>query len=262
MRVQMRLSDPVFRFCRELSSEELSAFVEKAYAAGIRLHSDLGFGVQAIIRPDKYWTKTIARLYVASKTIQIHFPEKMDEFRLIVKAFGYEWSNGFWQRTFECDAILCDRASEVAHALLEAGFVIQVEHSEIRDRVINGDFEAEAFRKIKCGTQKPYAGWFVFDYPRDEKHWYDKIMKITAAKYDSGILRVPPEYFAEVEDFAEQHGFIFSEKATEALEKTRSLWESALLVLPAKRKRKGGDVVNPLSDRNVVIPDALKDDTA
>lgn len=259
-RVQLRLSRESAEVCDRLTSEEISEVLESALKAGIRPGKTLGAVVQAIMRPEKMRTRTIARISASENgLIQIQFPEKRDDFRNVVSLYGFRWNEWCWERKVETD-VLCDRVAEIAHNLLLNKFVVQVDHSEIRDRAVTGRYEPEALRVVKTVTSGAYAGWFVFEYPRADD-FYGDLIELTAAKYVDKRVRVPPEHFAEVEDFAEQNGFQFSPAAHEALEKARSLWESALLVLPAS-KRKQKKAVNPLDSEEVEIPDALKDDDA
>jgi len=259
-RVQLRLDSSTLEVCDRLTSDELSQIVEVAIKNGIRSNKPLGSQIQAIIRPEKLITKTITRITVTGATqhtVQIMFAEKREDFRALMHQFLYKWSDPFWSRSFD-QRESCDRVSEIAHNLLLNGFAVQTDHSEIRDRAVTGQYEPESFRLIKLGAIKPYDGWFVFEYPRADD-FYSKLMRLTGAKYADGRVRFVPEHFAEVEDFAEQNGFQFSAKARNALEDARSLWESALLVLPAKKKDKK-KAANPLDNVEVEIPDALKDD--
>ena len=256
-RVQLRLNGESFAVCDRLSSEEISEILEVAIRNGIRPGKPLGMQVQAIIRPEALKTKTIARINTVGTAVQIVFSEKREDFRSLMHQFLYEWSGWCWARTFKVDSI-CDRVSEIAHTLLLNGFAVQVDHSEVKDRAVSGQYEPEAFRRVILGSSKPYEGWFVFEYPRHDD-FYGKLSGLTGAKYADGRIRVPPEHFAEVEDFAEQHDFQVSPDARTALEESRSLWESALLVMPAKKKR-SPKPPNPIEDYTVEIPDALKDD--
>lgn len=256
-RVQLRLAPDVLAVCDRLSSEELSELVEAAIRAGMRPGKQLGATVQAVMRPEKIRTRTIARIMTTEAgLIQILFPEKRDDFRDVVYSLGYTWNEWCWQRQVQAK-VVCDRVAEVAHNLILKGFVVQVDHTEIRDRAVTGQYEPEAFRLVKVDVKGVYKDWFVFEYPRADD-FYDDLMSLTGAKYADKRVKVPPEHFAEVEDFAEQNGFQFSPTARAALEQARSLWESALLVLPAKKQRKA-KAKTPVNSTEVIIPDALKD---
>lgn len=257
-RVQLRLSKEVASVCDRMSSEEISKILEVAISSGIRPDKPLGATVQAVMRSKKIRTKTIARISTIDDClIQIQFPEKRDDFRELVYQYGYRWNEWCWQRKVKPN-VLCDRVAEIANVLLLNKFVVQVDHSEIRDRAITEQFEPEPLRRVALSTLKGFEGWFAFQYPCGND-FYDELMTLTAAKYADKLVRVPPEHFAEVEDFAEQNEFSFTPTAREALENARSLWASALLVIPAKKKR-SKKAANPVDDDLVEIPDALKDD--
>lgn len=257
LRVQLRLSKETKTLCDRMTSDEIAEILEIAFKSGIRPGKSLGASVQAVMRPEKIKTRTIARISADENgTIQIQFSEKRDDFRDVVMQYGYRWNEWCWERKVSAK-VACDRVSEIAHNLLLSGFVVQVDHSEVRDRAISGQYEPESFRMVKLTVKGIYAGWFSFEYPRADD-FYGELMNLTGAKYADKQVKVPPEHFAEVEDFAEQNGFQFSPKAREALENARTLWESALLVLPKKKRKQKAN--NPLDNTEVEIPDALKDD--
>lgn len=261
-RVQLRLSQDCAEICDQFSSEQISEVLEVAIARGIRPGQTLGQPITAVIRPEKLRTRTIARIAIVGhqqRTVQIMFPEKRDDFRDVVKQrFCYEWTGWCWSRCFEA-AVVCDRVAEVAHALLLHGFAVQVDHTGVQELAIAGTFRPEARRLVSLTSSGVYSGWFAFEYPKADD-LYGELMSLTAARYVDGRVRIPPEHFAEVEDFAEQNDFEFTQEAHEALEQARSLWESALLVLPKRKQKKKPQ--NPIDSSVVEVPDALKDDLA
>jgi hypothetical protein len=171
--------------------------------------------------------------------------------------FNYSWEDWCWQRSIKEGDDLCDRAAEVAHWLLLAGFCLQIEHTEIISRALDAKYQPESFRLIDASPIKPYKEWFEFHWPRSDD-LYERVMKITAAKYVNGRCRVPSEHFAEVEDFAEQNGFEFTPAAQQLIQQARQLWEAALIIQPAKRPSKSKPY-NPLDSDVVQIPDHLRD---
>lgn len=255
-RIKLRLDADVMSICNRLSSEELSEVVEISIRSGIRPGKRIGVAVQALMRTENIRTRTIARIATTEEgLIQIDFPERREDFRDVVYPLGYKWNEWCWQRQVSPD-VVCDRACEVAHKLLLSGFVVQVDHSGVRDRAITGQYEPEVFRVVKVGISGAYKGWFVFEYPRSED-FYEELKGLTGAKYVDKRIRVPPEHFAEVEDFAEQNDFQLSPKAREALENAKSLWETALLVIPREKQKQKPR--KSLTNSNVEVPDALKD---
>lgn len=208
------------------------------------------------IRPKKLATITIARVSVHGANVQVLFPEKLEEFRSVVKSLRYEWAKPYWARQFEQENTVCDRAAELCYRILELGIPIQIDYTGVRDKVISGKFQVEPMHLIKVVTAGVYKGWFSFGWPKGED-FYKKAMSITAAKYSDGRVIAPPERFLEIEDFAETEGFVFSEAARAALEESKKLKEIELLidVRPiSKRHKKRTKTVE-------AVPDHLKDDT-
>ncbi|MFQ3615858.1 MAG: hypothetical protein SNJ57_09250 [Cyanobacteriota bacterium] len=256
-RVQLRLSEADAAIFDQYSVEQLSRIMAIALHS-ISPDSRLGMSIPTLVRPAAPLTHTIVRLQLWERLIRLLFPEKREEFRSVVRKLEYEWTGWCWQKAVPIDVDLVDRAAEVVNLLLLEGFCVQVQHTEIRDRAIAAQYNPESFRVVDVSRNQPYDCWFTFRYPRTDD-LYDKLMRLTAAKYADGKVRVPPEHFAEVEDFAEQHDFTFTPAAQEVLEQYRALWEAAIIVQPS-RKKKSKKTPNPLADKSAVIPDSLKDD--
>lgn len=256
-RVQLRIPSELLSVFDGYTSEQLSEVMSIALRS-ITPDSKLGAVLPTLVRPVEPITNTVVRLQIEGRRICLLLPEKRDDFRDLALKQGYIWDKQRWSRDISQDADLCDRAAEITHLLLLKGFCVQVEYTEVRDRAISANYEPEHFRLVDASKDRPYEGWFMFKYPRSED-WYDRIMRITAAKYVDGRIRVPPEHFAEVEDFAEQKDFQFTPAALEILENARAMWEAALIVHPQKRKRKPRPE-NPIANTEVSIPDSLRDD--
>jgi hypothetical protein len=218
---------------------------------------DPGIVAPSTIKPKKLTTITIARVSVQGAIVRVLFPEKLEEFRSVVKSLRYEWVNPYWSRQFKQESVVCDRAAELCYRILELGIPIQIDYTGVRDKVISGKFQIEPMHLIKVLTAGAHKGWFCFEWPKGEDY-YSKAMSITAAKYSDGMVIAPPERFLEIEDFAETEGFVFSEAARAALEESKKLQEIYLLIDArpiAKRHKKG------TKNAAAAVPDYLKDDT-
>jgi hypothetical protein len=209
------------------------------------------------IKPKNLTTITIARVSIQGAIIRVLFPEKLEEFRSVVKSLRYEWVNPYWARQFKQENVVCDRAAELCYRILELGIPIQIDYTGVRDKVISGKFQVESMHLIKAVTAGVYKGWFSFDWPKGEDY-YTKAMSITAAKYSDGRVIAPPERFLEIEDFAETEGFSFSEAARMALEESKKLQEIELLidVRPINKRHK-----KRAKNATAAVPNHLKDDT-
>jgi hypothetical protein len=189
-----------------------------------------------IIRPKTVVSSVVCRVVVEGQIISLIYPEKWEDFRSLVKTFRYQWVN-CWQRKFDTAANIADRAAEISNEILLLGLPIQIDSEVVRERLLSNSFIPEAFKRVMGYASEPYKGWFTFEYPKGED-WYSEIMKITAAKYTDGLIVVPPEQFAEVEDFAEINGFKLTERAVSIAATARSIAESAIIFEPRRKVRK------------------------
>lgn len=256
-RVQVRLSESEAEIFDSYNSDQISSVLGIALKS-ISPESKLGEVITSVLRPREPITETIARISWRDSYVRVFFPEKLEVFRQAVKnQCGYVWDSGMWSRK-ATEKTASDRMAEVAFRLLDAGFIVQVEYSEVAKKIAAGSFVAEALHLVKVVGSGVYKEWFTFSFPRGEE-WYDEIMSLTAARYDSGMIVVPPEHYAELEDFAEQNEFKFSESAFKNIQKWKQIRDVQQLidiksVQSGKKKKK----TLPINQQDV--PESLIDD--
>jgi len=185
-----------------------------------------------VIRPADPTTKTVARIRVAGSVITCRFPETNSDFREIVHALGYGWNKPYWRREVgERAGDPLDRAAELGARLLAAGFCVEFDNTEARQRCIDRSYEPECTRwvyAVASETSK-YAGWFYLKWRRDDD-LYHATRRLTGSKYSPPGTVVPREHFAEVVDFAEVHGFQFTDAAKALIDRARAERDAALVV--------------------------------
>ncbi|MDD2885301.1 MAG: hypothetical protein PHT48_09685 [Dechloromonas sp.] len=219
---------------------------------------------ESTIRPEHPNTETVAEIQLHDSSISVHFPEKIESFRLLMRANGYTWSGSAWTRTINTfTGTAEDRAAEIGHKLLGAGFIIRVYNENARAKAVSGDYEPESKRWIKARISGEYKDWFAVEWSRDED-FYRQAKRLHRAQYSKPHVVVPAENFEEVQDFADIHNFRISTGAQALIDKAIAEREAALVVHvdptePVRKKR--------LSDRPakldvpelVEIDDSLKD---
>ena len=216
-----------------------------------------------VVRPESPKTNTIAWLYLQGETVSINFPEKRDDFREVVKSLGCTWDRPYWQRKInKLAGKPADRAAELGHYLLASGFCVVFPSADIRDMAIAGLYEPEQKRWVLVRTAGDYKHWFALKW-RYSEDCYAEAMKLSGARYSNPCAIVPPENYEEVEDFAQIHGFKFSDAALEILGQVKKWRESAMVV--SLDEIKAGD--KPQFERpdlempeGVEIDDELADD--
>ena len=256
-RVQLRIDSAWIGVFDGYTPDQQSELMNRALASmapGI----ELGDRLVSVVRPANPVSNTICRLFVRATQIQLLYPEKSDEFRSVVKMLDYDWVAPYWLKTVEPDHRV-DRAAEAAHRLLLSGFVVQVESEAVKEKAIAASYEPEHYRKIAASTVKPWEGWFQISWPRSED-LFDEVKKITAAKWSSGAMYVPPEMFREVRDFADVNGFWLTPEAEILAQQAEQAWEQVLIVCPQEHKKRQRRQAKQAKALAAGIPDDLRDD--
>lgn len=193
---------------------------------------------EATVRPETTITETVAEITIKEDSIEIHFPEKREDFRELVRfKLGYSWdkNKARWIRRIGIKSGSAqDRAAEAGNKLLAAGFPIRIFDPDIRFRAISGQYEPECHRWIMKRTDNQYAGWFSISWPRGEG-FFKAAKKLPGSKYDKPDIVVPAEQFEQVLDFAEMYEFNLSPGAQELADTAHKLRDS---VLTAKVERR------------------------
>lgn len=194
---------------------------------------------ESTVRPGEPKTETVAEIRIKGDVIEVDFPEKREDFWVILKKqMGFNWSGTSWQRTIvPKNGTPSDRAAEVGHVLLVAGFPIRIYDDVVRQKAISGDFAAEQTRWIMCRKEgAEYAGWFAISWGKEDD-FYAAAKRIPGSRWHSPSVVVPPEQYEQVLDFAAHHKFTLSDVAQQAAAQARHAKEDALVVSVSERKR-------------------------
>lgn len=242
----------------------------------IMVDLELAAKAEATLTPNSPITKTAAEIRTGENNIiKIHFPEKRDDFREIIKKLHFRWSNDSkcWYRIInEKSGTLKDRSIEACHALLSNNFIVRVYDCEIRRNAIDGVYEEEHLRWIATSENNEYKGWFEIKWWERNEHLYSAARKIKGSKYDKKQFSVvvPPEQFEEIQDFADIYDFRFTKEAI-ALSASASELQKKALFSPVKVKSrakkkilKNPVISNRVPDRipvpiSIEVADELKD---
>jgi len=258
-RVQLRISDQNLSLYDSYSPDELSELMNRALQSmtpGIAL----GDRLASVVRPVTPVSALLVRLFVRQTQIQLLYPEPFDAFIDEVKALGYRWVSPYWLKTCEPDDRV-DRAAEAAHRLLLAGFCVQVESEAVKHKAIAATYEPEHYRRVDASQLSPWLGWFEITWPRSDE-LFDEAQKITGAKWADRAMRVPPEMYREVQDFADANDFWLTSEAEILMQKAEQAWEEMTIVDPAEHRKRQRRTKRqqPPSPNLAEIPDDLRDD--
>lgn len=238
---------------------ELFERLAKYFAAG-PMRSNTAFG-ETIIRPVQPVCETIARISVSGQTVAVRFPEKRDDFREVVKGYGCLWESPRWERALDSLAgDPADRAAELGHRLLAAGFCVVLPSATIQQMAISGSYAPECRRWILAATGGQYKDHFILRW-RYSEDCYAAASRISGSRYVKPDVVVPPEHVEEVLDFAEIERFQLTEAAQALAEQARAWRLSDLVVeVPALDEAQAGSLFDFTIPDEVEVDDELADD--
>lgn len=192
-----------------------------------------------ILQPEKTISPLKCRIDMKGM-ISVTYPERNYTLIDIVKAHGFIWEWPHWKRKIDelFNGTVLDRTIEIAHALLCAGFILDIDiEPDMVLRITDGEFEPEHKRWIKRLNDS-----FLIQWPRGED-FYNAARRLHGSKYESPFVTVPGDAYQEVLDFADQHNFRLSEKAQALSDEMAIKRAEAVLVVPVRKKK---EVVKPV----------------
>jgi hypothetical protein len=171
---------------------------------------------------------------------------KDDTFKEIIKSkdFCWDWSNYTWELIINSkNGTIEDRIIEVGNKLLNAGFPVKFDSSELKEKAIKGEYKEETTRWICLMKDGQLGIWFKY---RDDK-LYKSARTIKSSKWSNPYITVKIEHFEELLDYAQLYNFEIKENAMEAIEKFRESIEKIETVNP-ETKNTSNKEVNKLEE--------------
>lgn len=190
-----------------------------------------------MLRPTETKTTTVAVITISGETVSVSFPEIHDGFNGLVKELGYRWERPLWvRRTNAQTGSARDRAAELGHRLLLAGFCVEFGDETLAPLAMTGDYAPEHTRWVLRRTSGNYQDWFFIRWARQED-FYREARALRGSRYDRPGVVVPAESYDEVLDFAESKDFRLSDGALALSTEARARWEQAVIATPAPAKK-------------------------
>jgi hypothetical protein len=179
------------------------------------------------IRPSEPITNLVAEIRIQENTVVAQYPEKNEEFRLLVRGLNFTWQNGRWERkTGIKSGSPLDRAAELGVKLLAKGFPVRVYDDTLQAKILTSEYEPECTRWIMKNAD---SGKFLISWDRSDD-FYSESKKLPGARWKSGVgMLVPKEAFREVMDFADRYQFRLSPGAQEMVKEARAEFEVAMV---------------------------------
>ena len=219
-----------------------------------------------LLRPALRKTETIAEIVLEDTNISVIFPERREDFRILIRSLGYRWMGAYWYRVLRpYNGSPTDRAAETGHRLLAAGFPIEIQDEVTRTRAAVGCYEPEPKCSVMRLTSGEHKDWFKIGWPRDED-LYGAAKRLAGSRYVPKVgIVVPAENFDEVLDFAEIHRGFVSPGAQALAREAKAAREASLVVNVPHPKKRAKTASNPQpptleQPEEVTIADDLRDE--
>lgn len=192
-----------------------------------------------IFRSETPQHRHVVTVSLASGRLHVGLSFRYEPFRELMHAERLRWDGLRWTRLLDFrtgDPL--DRAAEMAHILLEAGFPVDLPDEEASRRAETGEYADEHRRWIALsagyGAAKERAGWLLFSWgPRED--YAAKIRTIHGAGFFHGAMVAPPAVIEEVADFAATEGFRLSPSAERMLVERREQLAQGIVIAPRNR---------------------------
>lgn len=216
--------------------------------------------IESILKSKNPVTNTIADITYNEKSINIHFPEKNEKFKSIIKSHQFYWS-GTWKKSlsFKTENVE-DRVAEIGHKLVSYGFGISIFNNEIKEKIVKEDFTQEQTRWISVLSE--YKNTFYIQWAYGDTI-YSAAKRIPGSKYYKPGILIPIMYVNELLDFAEIYDFKFSKGAKKlikiAIKEVESIKAVDLKEIPKKEMKSGTKIPELIIPENIEIPDEFKD---
>lgn len=195
------ISELFRKFVEEHKDEEIKAEIKEETTETVKPGTVKPGTVEIVIEKE-----TIKAIYMRDS-----------DFIAVVKALEFKWNGKCWTKNITKYNGGVNRAVELGHKLLKAGFAVNADKNLISD-IVSGTYEEECHNWIDAEENTIVIAWKKYTSTSESN--YQESKKIHGAKYKDGQMIVPAESFDEIRDFAEVNGFRITEEAEELMKKS------------------------------------------
>lgn len=198
---------------------------------------------------------------IREQAVEACFPDRQEKFRELIKSMGYTWDQAAsrWFRAITAfSGPVDERAVELGHRLLQAGFKVCLQDGVLRERVVSAGYQPERKRWVMKRSGGKYDGWFAIHWTAGD--YYEQARKLPGSRWEKPFVCVPAQAFEAVQDFAQLYGFSISDGAKGVIEAASVAYKAQRLGAVAEHK--GADKPDGLKailETPVEVPDALLD---
>lgn len=184
-----------------------------------------------LLRPPTPLTESVALVGFKGNVIHTFLPEKRDDFKRAAnnRECFWNWGSRRYERTVDkFTGPAPDRAAELGHVLLTAGFYVELA-DELGQMILTASYQPEKRRIIGRSVSPKYNGWLSIRWPRDEDLW-SVAWALPGSRYDKPLVVVLPDQYEAVVDFADRFGFWISPAAQQIIDAATARKRAALMV--------------------------------
>ena len=179
--------------------------------------------------PENAVSKSIATISVDGDVLRIKFPEKNEDFRILVKKkLHTTWVKDHWSRILTWkQGDPADRMAEAGNLLLANGFGVCIRDEKVLQNAIEGHFEFEKTRWIFKTTTHRFVG---ITWDRNKEDFYYEAKKLPTALKQNHAILVDAVYMDDIIDFAKRWDFSIRPQAMKMMEEAKKEHEETLRV--------------------------------
>ena len=169
----------------------------------------------------------VVEISVKEHIISLKF-KRDDLFRKIAKENKYSWSydSSSWVRSIEnLNGNVIDRVVEIATKLLNNDFNIRVDDINLKDLILEGEYEEEVTKWI---YRKDDNSVYIIHKP-DSVNYYNEIKRLPGAIYKNYQISVPVKSYKEIIDFANEYDYKITKKASDLFDMMKEIELSPIL---------------------------------
>lgn len=209
------------------------------------------------MRPSIQEHEGTVEIKIVKNTVEAFF-KKDEDFRKIVKSYGFVWDKDKTAWIKQCNeytGTVYDRAAELINKLINKGFAVMCSNEDVKDKAIKADFIPETHKWVKHKKTS-----FVITWDRYKDDFYSKAKTLPGAEWNSSVrgMVIPNRNFREVLDFAEINHFSISKAAQQVIEVLEQCDER--VVAEAPKELEISDKLKEILTSSREVLEDLKDD--
>lgn len=209
------------------------------------------------MRPSIQEHEGTVEIKIVKNTVEAFF-KKDEDFRKIVKSYGFVWDKDKTAWIKQCNeytGTVYDRAAELINKLINKGFAVMCSNEDIKDKAIKADFIPETHKWVKHKKTS-----FVITWDRYKDDFYSKAKTLPGAEWNSSVrgMVIPNRNFREVLDFAEINHFSISKAAQQVMEALQQCDERVIAEAP--KELEISDKLKEILTSSREVLEELKDD--